>query len=64
MKSVTINHLGKRPYDFVADGGNVVYYWTNYVGHDSWDRVEVGENVNKIVKTERVSKHETVVFYA
>lgn len=61
MKTAIINHLGKRAFDFRVQNGTITYQWIDYTDFESWDNSDI--KTNNVVKTERVSKGVTKVFY-
>lgn len=63
MNSITINHLGKRAFDFRVDNGKIYYQWLDYSDQDGFERVPVDGEIKEIKSTEVVKKGFTKVFY-
>ena len=63
MKNVIVNHLGKRAFNFTAtNNGDIQFQWIDYVDNEDYSSVGVS-NVKEVVKTERLEKGVTKVFY-
>lgn len=63
MKSVTIDHMGKRPFNYdVTKNGDIQIEWINYIDQDGYDYALV-KDASEIVKVESISKFKTVIFY-
>lgn len=62
MKSVTINHSGKRAFNFKVENGMITYDWINYVDLDGTD-VFNNVKVKEIIKIDSSIKGQKTIFY-
>lgn len=62
MKTITINHVGKRAFNFVVENGKIAYDWINYVDQDGRDIFD-GVKAKEIVKIDSSIKGQKTIFY-
>lgn len=63
MKHVIVNHAGKRAFNFTATNkGDIQFQWIDYVDNEDYSSVGVS-NVKEVVKTERLEKGVTKIYY-
>ncbi|MDR6734129.1 hypothetical protein [Sphingobacterium sp. 2149] len=62
MKTVTVNHSGKRAFNFMVENGFITYDWIDYVDQDG-SEVLSDVKAKEIVKIDNSIKGQKTIFY-
>lgn len=62
MNTITINHYGKRAFNFSVNNGRIKYDWINYVDEDGSDST-INIGAKEIISIDSSIKGKKTIFF-